>query len=441
MNGTVRRFMPMFLLACALALPGISQGQDWPQFRGPGGQGHSAATDAPLHWSESDNVVWKVPIAGRGWSSLVVLGEQVWLTTAMETAATPADLKRAVERAGVPVPDPHMAGHVTLKAICIDRGSGHVVHDLTLFDVDEPVLLNPANSYASPTPVAESGRVYCDFGAMGTACLDAVTGKILWSRRLVVEHQAGPGSSPILHDDLLILVRDGCDQQYVMALNKKTGETIWKTPRPPIETALTAYRKAFSTPLVLEENGVEQMVVPGAKWVVSYDPATGQEQWRVDTGSSFSNTSRPVYGHGLVYVCTAYGGTRILAIRANGREDVTESHVAWELSRGTPKRSSPLLVDDLLYFVSDRGVASCVDAARGEVRWTERLPGAHSASPVYAGGRIYLFSETGTTTVVSPGDEFRRLAENHVDGRIMATPAFVGRSILLRTDSHLYRID
>lgn len=433
---TLYAFAVMLLLATARNV----RSEDWPQFRGPTGQGHATVKDVPLRWSESENIAWKVPIEGRGWSSPVVVGDQVWLTTAIETEGSLEELQQAVERVGAPVPSPYVAGDVTLKAICVDLASGRLLHDVTLFETDEPVVLNTMNSYASPTPVAEAGRVYCDFGAMGTACVDAATGEILWSRCLPIEHQVGPGSSPILYGDTLILTRDGCDQQYIAALDKNTGRVVWKTPRPPLDTPVMVYRKSFTTPVVFEEDGVEQIVAVGAQWIVSYDPATGKERWRVDTGPTFSNASCPVYGDGMVYVCTAYGGTRMYAIRADGQGDVTETHVVWELQRSTPRRTSPLFVGGQLYLVSERGVASCVDAETGEVYWSERLDGAYSASPVYADGRVYIFGENGTTTVVQPGDSFRSLAENHIDGRIMATPAFVDRSIILRTDTHLYRI-
>lgn len=439
MNDIVRRLVGLAVLMPLAPFAG-GHAEDWPQFRGPGGQGHAAVGEAPLAWSEEENVVWKVPVPGRGWSSPVVAGRQVWLTTAVETPALPGDLDKAIARTDHPDSNTHVAHHVALKAIGIDLDSGRLVHDTTLVDMDLPILLNKMNSYASPTPVAEAGRVYCDFGAMGTACVDTATGKMLWSRRLAVEHQVGPGSSPAVYRNLLILVRDGCDQQYVAALDKTTGEAIWQTPRPPITATLPSYRKAFSTPLIFAENSVEQMVVPGAQWIVSYRPATGEELWRVDTGGTFSNTSRPVYGHGMVYVCTAYGGARMLAIRVHGKGDVTETHVAWQLRQATPQRSSPLLVGGRLYLVSDGGVASCVDAITGEVKWSERLGGTHSASPSYAAGRVYFFSERGFATVIRPGDRFERLAENHLDGRIMASPAFLERAILVRTDTHLYRI-
>jgi outer membrane protein assembly factor BamB len=241
--------------------------------------------------------------------------------------------------------------------------------------------------------------------------------------------------------DRIILVRDGCDQQYVTALDAASGRTVWRTDRPPLDTSAAVYRKAFSTPLVFRHEGVEQMVVVGAQWVVSYDPTSGRELWRVDTGETFSNSSRPVYGHGLVFVCTAYGGSKMLAIRPGGRGDVTHTHVAWETKRSTPKRSSPLLVGDQLYMVSDNGIASCLQARSGEICWTQRLTGPHSASPLCTAGRVYFFGEDGVTTVVKPNAAYRPLAENRVDGRIMATPALVGDSILLRTDTHLYCIE
>ncbi|NOX55147.1 MAG: PQQ-binding-like beta-propeller repeat protein [Planctomycetes bacterium] len=426
------------MLWVAIVVP--ASAQDWPQFRGPDGQGHAASAAPPLTWNETTNVVWKVPVAGRAWSSPVVIGGLVWVTTALETEASAEQRARAEQRAKVPVPGTHLAGQVTLKAVSFDVRTGRIRQEVLLFDVSEPVFLNPMNSYASPTPVAEPGRLYCDFGAMGTACLDTKTGKILWKSRLVVEHQVGPGSSPILYRDLLILVRDGCDQQYVAALEKDTGRLVWKTRRPPIRATDGMFRKAFSTPLVFSHDGRDQMVVPGAQWIVSYDPATGRELWRVDTGGTFSNVSRPVYGNGLVYICTAFGGTRMLAIRPDGRGDVTKSHVAWELRRATPRRSSPLLVNNRLYFVSDNGVASCVDAETGRVIWNKRLGSRHSASPVFAADRVYFFGEEGTTTVVAPADSYRQLASNPLNGRIMATPAFVGRSIFLRTATHLYRL-
>ena len=414
---------------------------DWPQFRGPDGQGHALVGGLPLRWSETENVTWKVPVEGRGWSSPVVLGNEIWMTTALATAATGEEAERKLSQLPFPAPNSDVARGVTLKAVCVDRGTGRLLQSVTLFEFDEVLQICAVNSFASPTPVIEPGRLYCDFGTMGTACLDTSSGKILWTRHLPVEHQVGPGSSPILHGDLLVLVRDGCNIQYITALDKTTGQTVWKTDRPPIDTDYAPYKKAFSTPLVIGPAGAQQMIVPGSKWIVSYAPDSGKAIWQVDTGGTFSNSSRPVFGHGTVFVCTAYGGSYLLAVRTGGRGDVTDTHVSWTGKKQVPKRSSPLLVGDELYTVSDNGVATCLDARTGETHWTERILGNCSASPVFADGRIYFFAEDGRTAVIQPGQRFTTLAQNEIDGPVMASAAIADGAFFLRTGTHLYRIE
>ena len=435
------RFHIMGTLILGLVVCSPAASADWPQFRGPDGQGHATATGLPVTWSETENVTWKVPIEGRGWSSPVVLGEEIWMTTALTTLATVKEAEKKLAELPFPAPNSDVSRSVTLKAVCVHRKTGRLLKSVTLFDFTEFLQIYALNSFASPTPVIEPGRLYCDFGTMGTACLDTTTGKVLWQRRLPVEHQVGPGSSPILHGDLLVLVRDGCDLQYVAALDKNSGKTVWKTDRPPIDTDYTPYKKAFSTPLVIGNAGEEQMVVLGANWIVSYAPDSGRPIWQVDTGGTFSSTSRPVFGHGMVFVCTAYGGSYLLAIRADGRGDVTGTHVSWTGKKQVPKRSSPLLVGDELYMVSDKGVASCLDARTGKVHWTERILGDCSASPVFADGRVYFFGEDGRTTVVRPGTQFAKLGENEIEGPVMASVAIADKAFFVRTGTHLYRIE
>lgn len=436
----MRAYSFTLLILCSVISTAV-EADDWPQFRGPGGEGHSAATGLPLVWSESENVAWKVAVEGCGWSSPVVLGEQIWMTTALETPTTPDEAKEMLGKLSVVVHGARVARSVILKAVCVDRATGRRLHDVTVLKIDEPLQVTDVNSFASPTPVVEPGRLYCDFGTMGTVCLDTDTGKILWRRRLPIEHQVGPGSSPILHENLLVLVRDGCDVQYVTALDKNTGKTVWKTDRPPLDAKYTPYRKSFSTPLLIDVAGRKQMIILGAQWIVSYQPDSGKPIWRADTGSTFSSTARPVFGHGMVYLCTAFGGSQLLAVGVDGQGDVTGSQVAWIGRKQVPKISSPLLVGDQLYMVSDGGVATCLDARSGEIHWSERFKGNYSASPVLADGRIYFFSESGTTIIVRPGKQFEQLAENNLDGRIKASAALVDRSMFLRTDSHLYRIE
>lgn len=428
--------LPILVVAASLTWAS----DEWPQFRGPGGEGHSAAKEVPLAWSETDNIAWKTDVEGKGWSSPIVIGEQIWMTTALATLATSDEAERQLESLPYAVPSPEVARSITLKVVCLDRSTGRLLRSVTLFEVDKPFQICSVNSYASPTPVAEPGRLYCDFGSMGTACLDTTTGNVLWKRTLPAAHQVGPGSSAILHGEKLILVRDGCDVQYVIALNKQTGETIWKTDRPPIDTDFTPYKKAFSTPLIIRSGEEEQMVVPGSQWIVSYRPDSGEPIWQADTGPSFSNAARPVFGHGMVFVCTAYGKSILAAVRVDGQGDVTETHIAWTDRKQIPKRSSPILVGDELYTVSDKGVATCRDARTGEIYWSERILGDCSASPVFAEGRIYLFGEDGRTVVLRPGKQREVLAENELDGRVMASPAITDGSLFLRTDTHLYRI-
>ena len=420
-------------LICGLAAASAAAGDGWPQFRGPAGDGISRSANPPVKWSETSNIAWKVPVEGLGRSSPVILGDRIWLTTAVEKGL------RKTKRG----PDEmREADHVTLRAACFSAADGKRLWQKTLFEVKKPPVAHWLNSFATPTPVVEPRRVYCDFGAMGTACVDAAGGKVLWTRRLAVDHMVGPGSSPILYKDLLLLVRDGCDLQYVAALDKKTGKVAWKTDRPPLHKARRDMRKAYSTPLIVDAAGRTQMIVPGAQWVVSYDPATGKEIWRVKHGIGWSLAARPVFGRGVVCICTGGYSPQLWGIRVDGRGDVTNTHVAWKVTeRRIPMMSSPILVDKEVYCVSDKGQATCYDAVTGKRLWRCRMLGTYLASPVFAGGRLYFSARDGKTTVLKAGRKVEKLAVNKLDGTVTASPAIVGNSIFLRTDTHLYRIE
>jgi len=428
------------LLLAAIAFPDAAPAEDWPQFRGPRGDGLSTAAGLPLEWSPTLNVRWKVRTPGLGRSSPVVLGDRVWMTTADETPASPEEL--ALRMADLPEPGQlYVARRVSLRVLCLDRTSGKLLHDVELFRVENPDPIHRLNSYASPTPAAEPGRVYCDFGTYGTACIDAATGRVVWKTRLSADHVLGPGSSPVLVKDLVVLVRDGSDAQYVAALDKTTGKTAWRTDRPPVQTETSYEKKAYSTPLVIQAAGRTQIAVPGAQWVCSYDPADGSEVWRVRHGRGYSLAPSPVYGRGMVYVCTGYQVAELLAIRVDGRGDVTDTRVAWKAKGQVPLVSSPILVGDELYCASDSGIVSCFDAESGKLHWRERIGGNHLASPLAADGRLYFFNREGKTTVLKPGKHFVRLAENPLEGPLAATPAVAERAIYLRTDAHLYCIE
>ena len=414
------RFLPTTALL-VLAVGGVAGAADqWTEFRGPSGTGHSESVGLPREWNETKNVAWRTPIHGRGWSSPVVLGSQVWLTT-----ATP-DGKE-------------------LFVVAIGRDDGRVLFDTKVFDVAEPADTRRYNSYASPTPVIEEGRVYVHFGSYGTAALDTRSGKVLWTRRdLPCNHWRGPGSSPILYKGLLIVHFDGYDVQYVVALDKSTGRTVWKADRThDFGTDDGDQKKGFATPVVIEAGGRTQLISPAAKAVVSLDPLTGRELWRVRY-PEHSAAARPLFANGLVYVDTGYGKAELLAIRPDGRGDVTETHVAWKALKGVGAKPSPLLVDDLIYAVSDTGgVVTCFDAKTGAEVWQQRVGGGgHSASPLFADGAIYIFAEDGSAAALAPGREYRELARSAIgEGGVMATPAIAGKALFLRTESHLVRLE
>jgi outer membrane protein assembly factor BamB len=380
---------------------------DWPEFRGPTGQGHSDERGLPLTWSETKNVRWKTAIPGRGWSSPAIQGDRIWLTTATEDGKS-------------------------LRAISIDRNTGGVMKDVEVFRLKSLGHLNSKNSLASPTPVLDGDRVYLHFGAFGTACLTQ-SGEIVWKTRLDYDNgQHGPGGSPVIYDDLLIVSCDGQDVQYVVALDKLTGKVRWKKFREGYQ--------AYTTPLVVRLTAGDQVISPGAFRAVSYEPRNGKELWQVRYGDGFSNVPRPVYGDGLVFICTGFQQPSLLAVRLDGRGDVTKSHIAWTLKRGVPLTPSPLLVGDELYIVSDNGIASCINAKTGAPYWQVRLGGNHSASPIYADGRIYFLSEEGESVAIAPGKEFKELARNQLDGPMLASMAVSGGSIFVRSQTHLYRL-
>ncbi len=381
--------------------------QDWPEFRGPTGQGHSDERGLPLMWSETRNVRWKVAIPGRGWSSPAIQGDRIWLTTATEEGKS-------------------------LRAISVDRNTGAILLNVEVFRLKSLGQISPKNSYTSPTPVLEGDRVYLHFGAYGTACLTQ-SGEIVWKTRLDYDNgQHGPGGSPVIYDDLLILSCDGLSVQYVVALDKLTGKVRWRKYRQGYQ--------AYTTPLVVRLPAGDQVISPGAFRAIAYEPRAGKEIWQVRYGEGFSNVPRPVYGDGLVFICSGFQEPSLLAVRLDGRGDVTKSHIVWSLKRGVPRTPSPLLVGEELYFISDNGIATCVEAKTGTEHWRARLGGDHSASPIYADGRIYFLSEEGESVVIAPGKQFKALATNQLDGPTLASMAVSGGSIFVRSQTHLYRL-
>lgn len=414
--------------ACAaLLLPAFARPAEWPEFRGPTRDG-VVETELPTKWGEGEGVRWKTAIHGRGWSTPIVAEGKVWITTATE------DGRR-------------------LSVLCLDEGSGEILLDRVLATVDNPEpLANHLNSYASPTGVVEPGRVWLTFGSYGTFCLDARSFEVLWQRRdLGCSHWRGAASSLAMWEDRLFVTHDGADQQYSVALDKATGETLWRRDRSTdyrddrdgIPANSGDLRKAFSTPIFVPVGGGVQMILNSSKACWAYDVETGEEIWQVPY-DMHSPSSRSVHSEttGLVYTNTGLGKAEIWAIRLEPgmRGDVKDSHLAWTYFRRTPKRSSPVVANGLLFMAND-GVLSCVDARTGEIRWAERAGGEYSASLLAAGGRVYCFDEDGLCTVVRAGPEFERIAENRLDAGFMASPAVSGRALILRTKTHLYRVE
>jgi outer membrane protein assembly factor BamB len=431
-----RRFRRLLSLGAflVLAMGATAIRADWPEFRGPWGNGHvSAAGDAkliglPLRWSETHNIKWKTALPHRGWSTPVVMDGQVWVTTSTED------------------------GH-DFFVIGLDAETGRIRCQEKLFYSDNPESLGNGasmNCYATPSPAMEPGRVYVHFGSFGTACLDAATGQPLWKRDdLRCRHYRGPSSSVILFENLLILTMDGVDVQYHVALDKKTGRTVWKTDRSvpwndenePGQMARDGdLRKAHSTPLIVTASGKTQMLSVGAKAAYSYDPRTGRELWKVQY-NDWSSAPRPLYEGGLAYFVTGLSKKELWAVKTGGQGDVTDTGVAWKLKTRVGKYASPLIVDGLLYTAAEESFVTCLEAASGQTVWTERVGGKYAASPIYADGRIYLFDQQGTTTVLKPGRSLQILATNTLSGGFMASPAAAGKAFYLRTKTHLYRVE
>lgn len=394
---------------------------DWSDWRGPTQDGRSDSAGLPIRWSETENVVWKTEIHDFGHSTPVVWGGQIWLTTAKSDGSV-------------------------LYTVCVDGSSGDVIHDIEVFRVEEPQRINPLNSYATPSATIEAGRVYVHFGALGTACVDTASGEVLWRRTdLNCDHMQGPASSPVIFENLVIVHLEGTDKQFIAALDKTTGDTVWMYHRPAdlyTNDIEGVYLKSYQTPVIVDVNGKPQLVSNGALLVTGHEPRTGEEIWRVRYRDD-STISRIVYGHGLFFINTggSPGGTQLWAVRQGGMGDVTDSHVVWKMTEDAPHESSPVLIDDLLYTMSERGALICTEAVTGKQVWSERLKGDYWASLLTNGDRIYLSDKKGRTAVVATGREYQELAVNELDGELWASPAVIGDALLLRTKSHLYRIE
>ena len=415
------------LLSIGYAEPTLKD--QWPEFRGPNGNGIVVGERGlPTTWSEEKNIAWKTKIDGKAWSSPVVWDDQIWITNSS------ADGK-------------------LMEGICINKKDGKIKYRLSLFSNEtvEP-LGNNVNSYGSPSPVIEKDAVYIHFGSYGTTAIDTNSGEEIWKRTdLECRHFRGPGSSPIIFQDMLILTMDGVDFQYVIALDKKTGKTKWKTERSTKWDDVEPdgkirgdgdLRKAYTTPTFMKVSGKTIMISPGAKSCFAYNPINGKELWNI-TYSGYSNASRAVIYKDNAIINSGYGKPHLISVKIDpsAAGDISRTHINWDIFKRVPKRSSPIIVGDQLYMTTDEGILTCLDAKTGESNWSDRMPGHYSASPIFADGKLYFFSEMGHCYVIAPGGDYNLISKNKLDSGFMASPAISGKAIYARSKTHLYRIE
>lgn len=400
------------LLACLVAQV-AGAAPDWPQFRGPTGDGHSTARQVPQVWSATNNVAWKVPVPGQGWSSPVLDRGTIYLTAAAEGGAG-----------------------LRLLALAFDARTGKPLWEREVFAPHEGFSqLHRKNSQASPTPLVAGERVFVHFGHLGTACLNR-DGKILWQQNeLRYNPVHGNGGSPILVDDKLVFTADGAEDPALVALDQATGRRAWRTERK----AGHSKNFSFATPTLIVVDQQPQIIAPASGIIAAYRPQDGTEIWRV-RHDGFSVIPKPVFAHGLVFAGTGYEAPTAIAIEPKGSGDITEASLKWTLRKGAPNTPSFLVVGEELYLLADNGVLSCVDPRTGKVHYQERACGQSSASPVYVEGRIYLLDEQGLGVVIAPGKEFRKLAENPLGERTLASYAVTDGALFIRSETSLYRI-
>ncbi|QDT65498.1 outer membrane protein assembly factor BamB family protein [Calycomorphotria hydatis] len=403
----------------AISIP-VGKDGYWSEYRGPGGTGILAGQELPTELGDETNVKWKTAIHDRGWSSPVLNKKQIWLTTATE------DGKK-------------------MYAVCVDRDTGEIIHDKLVFTNAEPLFCHETNTYASCTPVVTDERAYVHFGRYGTACLDSNTADVLWERRdILYDSFRGPGSSPILWDGKLFFSCDGVDEQFVIALNAETGETVWKKNRDiDYGTDNGDWKKAYCTPVIAQIGGSVQLICPAAVETISYDPQTGKEHWRVRHGG-MNAAARPQRVGDKLLILAGDGDQAMIAVQPVPLVDTfprtPEASITWADGQMVPKRATPLVLNDRIYSASDKGILSCRNAENGEMIWRERVRDVFWGSPVSDGENIFVCGKEGTVLVLSPGDEYDEVNLVTFPEGFWATPAIGDGALYLRSEHHLYCI-
>ncbi|WP_160148211.1 PQQ-binding-like beta-propeller repeat protein [Rubripirellula obstinata] len=437
--------LTVFVFSCVSAVWGsccwqsIAKAEEpWRQFRGPDRSGVAASDEVTFDLSPGKNVVWRTETKHVGWSSPITDGKRLWMTSARTVAATPEQKAKKLEGATFAgLKD--VVTSVDIFAVCLDVNTGEIVHHIRLDTIESPNSINPMNSFASPTGVWSGDRVVLHFGRYGTYCLNANTGDVIWKERLIIDDSVGPGSSLAIHDGIVVIPCDGMDVQYVAGLSLQSGEVLWKTSRPNIDTENGEFRKAYSTPLLIEVNGKTQAVVPGSQWCVAYDAVTGSEIWRVDHGKGFSVSPTPVYADGKVIFSTGYGGKELMAVDPTGTGDVTDTHIVWRSKRGASMMPSAAVIGSQIYSIAEGGILAAVNLDDGSLIWKKRLGGKYSSSPLVSGNRLLIADHDGNVTVIEPGKKYNEIARYELGEQIMASPIPIGNDLILRTAKAVYR--
>jgi outer membrane protein assembly factor BamB len=430
----------LLLSALAFHLPPVSAA-DWPQWRGPAGQGISTEKNLPTEWSSTKNVQWKTAIEGRGHSSPIVWGNRIFLTTSIEGEVVPGAKAVAHMIGDKEFKHPDWAGadrKQTMKVVALDSKTGKIVWQQTAYEGTVFDHRHRRNTYASPTPITDGQRVYAYFGGEGLYCYD-FSGKLAWKVSLggIATMGMGTGTSPVLYENLLILQcdQDMGDKSFIVALDKRSGKEVWRVARK--------VQASWTTPVIARTASRTELITSGNELIISYDPMTGKELWRAK-GLDSHAIHTPLVGRDMVYVSTGYPGKRTMAIRLGGSGDLTNTPaVVWKYEKGTAYVASPILYGDYVYLISDKGLLTCLDAKTGEVKYEGGrvpVPATFMSSPVAFDGKILITSEDGDTFVVKAGPVHEILKTNSIGEPIFATPAIAGGKIFIRGDKSLYCI-
>jgi outer membrane protein assembly factor BamB len=418
-------FCITFIASLIYSGQAISQEKNWTHFRGSKSNCIAENEKVPLKWDDSV-VRWKTEIHDKGYSSSVIYGNQIWLTTAT------ADGKE-------------------LFAVCVDFNSGKIIHDIKVFTPEKVESKNNLNTYATPTPCIEKDFVYVHFGIYGTACIKTSDGSIVWKvTDYYCKHVQGPASSPIIYKNLIILHFEGTDIRYLVALDKSNGKLVWRSDRPtePYEPLTVIGRKAYITPIIINVKGQDMLISNGSAICSAFDPANGKEIWRVVDGGE-STISMPFTEKGIVYWYSGYQldstnskYANIIAVNPDGKGDIAKTNIIWKKRDELTSNQmlTPVIKDGLIYTVNTRNFMKCIDATTGELVWSNRLSSNYNSSPVYANGNIWFFSVKGEVMVIKAGRKYEPVAQNQMDSGIWATPSFLRNSVILRTEKLLYRI-